>query len=494
MYGSYNRDIERVLSERSNFNVDSHNNYDDDDRPQRKKRTRGRTMIPRTRFSQSPRSRGRHKMHKPQKSRFGEITGHSMRKDRDDYDQGMPMRPQCTFSKPVYDQNTHMDFDLFDKKFDDSHEIEYNDPDNNDLCSISRSIHTLSDRADPLRVCIDTVSSLALSLHNTISLSSKMMFNVNSLGLYIGFLTLYYGSTGNTEVELKSYFDFVGKQKTYDCMENYIDKNAKFLYPQVTFRTYILYDKEMFALRNFKKYSSMVPIIPINMDNIHNETKKLNKIIRKETGSAQLVSVKTMNKVELDIISVIRINPIWGIKVDSLSPGKFMGDKTVFINFKNCNVGLYNEPDIEILEIPMEGKEIVLGIVRKSNPNIPLDLVDLDSMISRIKLTNVGKLSIPKIVKRTKLRLNRTLQATGIQACFFQTELPDIFPDDDNRISDVVQYCDLVIDEKCRPEKRNNRRDNRLKKTKSITINNEFTYYIRHLPTDMIMSSGLVTI
>jgi hypothetical protein len=470
MHGSYNRDIERVLSERDNFNMDSQ--IIEKDNYPKKSYTKSRGK-----------SRGKS---------YGEITGDLHK--HDDYAKGMPVRPQCTFTRQVYDGNSHLDFDIYDQTPVITREIEYNDPDNNEFCSTKKISHTLTDNIKPTQVCINTINAMTLNLFNTISQSTKIMFNINGLGLYMGLLELYHGSAGNTEIELKSYCNFVERIKTYGSFRNFISKYAEFLFPQISFRSYILYDSEMKLSRKYKRdpLNQMVPIISINVtDNIiENERKKINKIINKETECFELMSSNTLHKVELNIVSVIRINPIWGIKVDSLSSGKFMGDNTVFINFSNCNIGYYELNNTKYMEIPMKGNDIVFGIIMSSI----IDYENFDSIISKIQLVNVKNLLIPKIVKRTKLRLNNVIKSTGIQACFLQTELPDIFPEDDNRISDILQYSDLILDEKCQNTKQHNRINNRIKKIRSIVVNNEFIYYIRYIPNNLVLCAGKVTI
>ena len=450
MHGSYNRDIERILSERDNFNI-----YD-----------------------------------KP------EI---NLNKKKDNYAKGMPWRPECTFSRQVYDGNSHLDFDIYDNPPVTTREIGYNDPENSDFCSTSRVSHTISENIDPTTVCINNINEITINLLTTICTTSDIMFNINGLGLYMGLLELYHGSTGNTEIELKSYCNFTGRIKTYACFKKFVAEHAKFLYPQISFRSYILYDSEMNISSQFKKkpLDRMVPIIPININNV-GEIKRINKLIHEETKCINLISYNTLRKVELNIVSVIRINPIWGIKVNFLSTGKFMGDNSVFLNFKNCNIGYYKDisNNLQFLEIPMKGNNNVFGIIiNKTSKNHINCYEDFASSISKIQLVNVAKLSIPKIVKRNKMRLNNLMKNKGIQACFLQTELPDIFPEDDNRISDILQYSDLILDEKSEKSeniKQSKRINNRMSKLQSIVINHEFTYYIRYIPNNLILCTGRV--
>jgi hypothetical protein len=473
MYCSYNKDIKRVLTERDNFNIDSQNQN------QNKKQ-----------FINNKNK------NKKKNNTYGEITGEFL-KDNTKIIKGMPLRPQCTFSRELHDNNSHLDFNLYDTKPINTHEIQYNDPDNTELCSINKTTLTLTDTTEPEKVCIDMISSITLRLYNNITFRNNIIFNINGLGLYLGLLSLYNGSTGNTEIELKTFCNFIGRKKTYDYITNFIKKNAKYIYSQITFRTYILYDKDMKLSSNYKKQSSIVPIISINLDDILNDHKKLNKLIYNETGSINLVSINTLNKVELNILCVMRINPTWSIKMNNLSSGKFMGNNTVFMNFNKCNIGYYYDKneDMEILEIPLQGNDIVFGIMSSlSKKNLIINADIFNSLNNNIKLSHIEKLSIPKIVKRTKMRLNTTLKSCGINACFLQTELPHIFPNDDNRISDVLQYCDIILDEKCINNIKNRRQDNRLKKIESIIINNEFIYYIRYISENLILCAGKITI
>jgi hypothetical protein len=498
MYGSYNKDITHVLLERDNFNLDSNNN------------TNTNKTLRSSRTSRS--SRSSRSLKDPYKNQFGEITGKSLNIDTEP-SKGMPLRPECTFNRTIYDNNDHLDFNLYDIDIDKTktkmNTIQYNDPDNTELCSINKTSYTLTDNITTEKVCIDSINAITFRLYNTI-VKKDILSCINGLGIYLGFLSLYYGSTGNTEIELKSFFNFVGRKKTYECINNLIKYIAKDIYLQATFRTYILYDSEMKISSRYKKKSIMVPLISINSNNKNNknielEKNRINSLIYNETGSINLMSSNTLNKVELSVLCVIRINPIWSIK-PNLTTGKFMNEPTIFMNFKDCNIGYYEEcngDDIKILEIPMEGNKMVFGIILCKNPDLIDDTNDtndtLESKYKNIKLFNIHNLSIPKIVKRTKMRLNTTLKTCGLNACFLQTELPDIFPniDDDNGISDVLQYCDLILDEKysnIKLKNKNKNKNNVKNKIKSIIINDNFIYYVRYIPENLIICTGKVTI
>ena len=194
-------------------------------------------------------------------------------------------------------------------------------------------------------------------------------------------------------------------------------------------------------------------------------------------------------KINISIVNILRFNPVWAIKVDSISMKRFMGVKTPFLKFRNELIGFYEDDDKIILEIPIEGMKLFYGIVISKNNNILIDYDNFNANLQNIKMEIINELLIPKIVQRTKLRLNNILKNTDLKVVFMDLNLPDIFPENQSGLSDVIQYCDLIIDETCIDSRHNK---HSFKSMKKIIIDKPFSYYIRYAPENLILSIGRI--
>lgn len=419
---------------------------------------------------------------------FGEITGKISQSNS--YDHGMPMRSSYSTKKAVYDQNSYLDFDLFNKDKKVRSRVKYSDPSGGDFCGIDDSTSIISERSDPHRICLDGISSINVFLHNNIRKVFKESYNINGLSLYITFAILFYGSARNSEIELKNYFNFLNKDVMSDEINRLIHDNVNSIYPFMKFRSYVLNDRFVPLSKQFAKLSTVVPFITIDTTHPVEESHRLNDIFRRETGAPNIISKKTVRNIEVAVINIMRLNPVWGIPVDSLEMHRFMGMKNPFIKFSGQSFGLYEDPDKIVFEIPMKGMKMFFGIVLpKSDNPVKISQSSLEAAISDMKETVIDEVLIPKIVKRLKMRLNTILQDTDLKVIFMDTDLPAIFPERGGNINDVVQYCDLIIDERSVKSKKRTRGYDSMRK---IVVDRSFTYYVRYAPENLIMSMGHV--
>jgi serine protease inhibitor len=470
-FGNFRSDVDRLLMERNGFNTDTIDDYKigtaSGRRNSRGKKKRVRKRAP--------------------EDGYGEITGRMIH-DNNQYDKGMPMRSSYSVKKEVFDQNAYLDFDLFDKHKPTKNNVGYFDPDGGGLCTIDKSTNIISKKADPIHICIDGIGNLSIFLHNNIGKIMNDAFNINAFGLYHAFAELYYGSIGNSEIELKNYFSFCQKNVVERTMRGFMDKDLKSTLPYLTQRSFVFNDRFVPISKEFAKHSHDVLFITVDNSHPKEEAERVNDIIEKTTGCQNILSGKTVKHMEVSIVNVMRFAPTWALKVDSVVLDSFMGMKTEFIKFTGQSFGFYEDGEKLVLEIPCKHLKLGFGIVLPKGPVMfnKLDYDNLMNCIDSLKGTVIDEVMLPRVAKRVKMRLNNILQNTDLRAIFIESDLPDIYPKG-AKLNDVLQYCDLVIDAKC-VNKGNTIRGYQV--MRKIKINKAFSYYIRYAPKNIILSTG----
>lgn len=430
---------------------------------------------------------------------FGEITGELTIDDDDLYDKGMPVRSTYSFNKQVHDQNSHLDFDLYNRDKRSNIDIDYNDPSDTgftSFCDINTSTEILSQKSKPLTGCLDGISKLNMFMYDNVKRFNTGIFNIDGIGLYMTFASLFYGSSGNSEVELKEYFEFMDVDTTYETLIRFIGKNVNHMFPHISFRSYIMCDSRIPILKRFRDFSEMVPIIKVNKQFVKSERTKINNVIREDTKCEGVMSHDTVKKIGFTVVNVMNITPVWDVVVDSLIERKFMGNPTTYLKFVTQKFGFYEDTEKILLEIPIKGKNLMFGIMspkRQSHriEDFDIDLRELENCIFDMKSCVIDTVLIPKIVKRTKIRLNSMLQNTGLTTVFAETDLPDVHNSAHGPpITDVIQYCDLKIGERC---VRKSNTSGSQKEMRSLAVDKGFMYYIRYVKHNVFMAIGHVS-
>jgi len=468
---NHNMNIDRLLTERDGFNVSSTQN------------------VLSHRTNQLGKNRNNHQNDYNKYRDFGEITGASV-KPRE-FDNGMPVRSGYQQKTPVLNPNSYLDFDLYNTDKSLESDVKYNDTLSGGFCNISDSTKIISNKLDPTIICTDGISSINMFLYNNIQKVSQDSFNIDGLSLYMTFAVLFYGSDGNSHIELKKYFGYPEKNIVNDEIVNFITRNGKSIYPYFAFRSYVINDRFIPLSKNFAKNSNIVPFIPINISNPQNEAERLNTIFERETGAPNIISKKTLQKTQISVINISRLTPVWGIPVGAVVMDKFMGVDTQFLQFVGQSVGLLEDADKLIMEIPMKGLKMLFGVILyKESLRGLIDQSDIEMAISNMKNTVVDLILLPKIVKRVKMRLNSMLDNTGLNVIFVDSDLPKIYPERGGNLNNVIQYCDIIIDEKSVKSKKIH--GGSYQSMRKIIVNRSFTYYVRYAPEKVILSMGYI--
>ena len=425
---------------------------------------------------------------------IGDITGEKI--DEIDDIKGMPVRSSYTVKKSKYDNNDHLDFDLYqkiDKRKNDN--IKYIETQDDSYTDIDDAMKSITEGSDPFETCISNINSVSCWMNSNMFSCSKDDYTVNGFGLFSAFGAIYMISRGNTEIELKNYFNFQDKKHLNAgllTIHEELNKNRE----QFIIDNYLLNDMNIpNNINTSKKLKPIIKNIIFNKEMSEKESFRINQIIESISTMKNVVSPATISKSEISIISVARICPIWSYKIDNIIKNRFYGklnDTSLveYIRFVGKTFYYYEDPDKQVIEIPIKDDTYKIGmIMNKNNKDSSTNLKSLSVSINYLKPTVLDEVLIPVINKRYKTRYNKTLQKTGLNVLFEQEqEMNGLFPEGGN-FSDCVQYIDLIFKIQSENKKSNNVG---YRTTRKFIANKDFEYYLRNIKNNCILIMGRI--
>jgi serine protease inhibitor len=418
---------------------------------------------------------------------IGEVTGERF-DGSDVYDKGMPVRSSFTVKRAKYDNNSHLDFDLFDKiEKKQKNNVQYNDTTSGDYAQLDDAMKTITRGVDPYQTCITDVNTTTCWLHGNMYMFTKEDYVMNGYGMFSAFGIIYLMSHGNTEIELKNYFGFQDKKHLNAGLLTIRETMNKFR-NQVVMDNYIVNDRNVPSqISTAKKLKSLIFNVIINRQYPEQEAERINKIIKTVSGMDNTVSANTLTKSAISLITVAKLMPIWGYRIDNIVKIRFRNTLTNFIRFVGKTFDYYEDAERQLVEIPLSGDVLTIGIILlKQNLNSPTDLKSLSTAINYIKPTVLDEVLIPTIKKRYKTRLNKTLQKTGLNVVFSAQEMTGLYPDG-GTIDDALQYIDVIWGTKTG----NKRCDNKgYRTTRKFIANRSFEFYLRNTENNCIVMMG----
>lgn len=419
----------------------------------------------------------------------GEVTGEEF-DPSDVYAKGMPLRSVHTVRRSQYDNNDHLDFNLFDKiDKKQSKQIYYNDTSSGDYAGLDEAMRTITRGTDPYETCVGDINSTTCWLHSEMYPVHTDDYIINGFGLFSGFGVLYLISRGNTELELKNYFGFQDKKHLNAGLLTIRGKTNDFR-EQIVIDNYLINDRNLpNRIDIAKKLKSLIFSVVINTGFIKQETDRVNDIIKTVSGLDNIISTNTLTKSEsgISMISVAKISPYWSFGIDEIVNGRYKDNATKFIRFVGKTFDYFEDAERQLVEIPMFGDVFVIGmILTKQSNDSPTSLNSLSTSINFIKPTVLDEVIFPMIKKRYKLRYNKTLQKTGMNLVFSEQELSGLFPESGS-LDDCIQYVDLSFGTKSANGRCNNKG---YRTTRKFIANRTFEFYLRNIENNCIMMMG----
>lgn len=423
---------------------------------------------------------------------IGELTGEQFDQSNM-FDKGMPVRSSFTVKRSQYDNNSHLDFDLYqkmDKHKDDK--IVYSDTGAGEFADLDEAMKPITKGTNPYETCVSDVSTTTCWMHSNMFTISRDDYIVNGLGLFTAFGIIYLVGTGNTEIELKNYFGYQDKRHLNAGLLT-LREELNTCRDQVVIDNYIIHDKTIPSRGDAaKKLKSLIFNIVINREYLEQEAERVNKIIQTVSGMSNVVSANTISISDISLVSVAKLSPAWAYKIDNVVKSRIQkdtgaGETISFIRFIGKTFDYYEDTERQIVEVPLHGDKLVIGlIINKRGMQEATELKDLTTALNYMKPTVLDEVMIPVIKKRFKTRLNKTLQKTGLNVTFSANEMIGLYPEGGS-INDCLQYVDLNFGTKCG----NKQCDNRgYRTTRKVICNGSFEFYLRMSSTSCIIMFG----
>lgn len=419
---------------------------------------------------------------------IGEVTGkeHNM---ADIYDKGMPIRGSYTVKRAEYDNNAHLDFDLYDKIDRNNNNISYSNTSSGEFSSLDESMKTITRGVDPYETCISNINTSTCWMYNNMFMLSKNDFIINGFGLFSSFGVIYLISNNSVEQELKNYFGYQEKRHLNAGLLTIKEKLNKYR-SQITIDNYVINNKDIPTNTNTsKKLKSLIFNLIINKNKIQHETIRVNNIINTITSMENTISSNTINKINISLISLAKLIPIWAYKIDNIKKIRINNSIVDCLQFVGKTFNYYEDTQKQLIEIPLYGDTYSIGIILpKQYLETPTDMKTLTVSINYIKPTILDEVIIPMINKRYKTRIIGMLKKTGLESPFIENDIVGLYPEG-GCITDCLQYTDVIFGSNSGNKISQNKG---YRTTRKFIANRTFEFYLRDTDNNIILMMGKI--
>jgi len=459
------------------------------------------------------RARGRSGRSRSAEPEYGELTGTKLIDDTERFDHGMPVRSSFSTRRaehPSYtddqDQNRHTDFDLYDRNQNrstksrrDVERLYYSEPGDGMYSDISESMQPITEGTDPYETCITGINTSSCWLNDNMASVMRGSYGVSGYSMFGIMGTMYMLSDGEVMADYTAYFEFQEKRKLNAGLLTIRTKLNRFR-DQIVMDNYIItsYSNKMNkdTASNIKKLGF---VIVINQNNPTIEARRTNDIVYKISGVRNVFSDRTIGSIDsISLVSIIKLQPIFKY-AHTVVEHVFNGVRSKFLRFIGVSCGFFEDKEMRLMEMPLKGGSHVLGLImRKNNQNDYMNTQDdkpsgsiadvkkLSTAINYLEFRALDEVLIPVIDTRFKLRLNTTLQNTGLQSIFTNPNYYKLYPDGAH-ITDCIQYMDLIISNRSAGAKSTNRGYTTSCK---YIANSTFEFYFRDVETNTVFVMG----
>jgi hypothetical protein len=432
---------------------------------------------------------------------IGRITRNSFDRGFDKkLDRGMPFRSEVNIRKNLHNQNIHPDYILRNnaptkstKAFDPF------DSQTNATAGGFADVMAdtkISSATKVESLCTDNINNLSVFFVKNLVKIVGTPFVISTIDIYNIFSSIYVSSKGNTEIELKNYFEFPRRDlfvEGYKSILQELQKNTE----QVKNGSCILFNSELSINPEIcSHFANLTKVRKINKSNISEEVNMINNIISqlvKNPDMKKSVSSSCIADINVLLLTYSFMNPTLLLNNVQMQIGGF---KSVFVG--NVNVkyliaaqqifGYTETEDMKILEICCENSLVMFGLILlKNNENgqINFNRNDLNNATKKLKPVLFNHVQFPLFNIKTKLKLKNVFKKTDLQTIFLDLNCPELFQDE-TKIDDVLHNCEIKIDGKTKKVKSNTQ----YKSDKSFIVDKSYIFYLRLRKTNTIFSIG----
>lgn len=460
--GNHRDNVDRIIMERGAFNIDSHIDNEN--------------HLPNSSQTLS---------HRKDK-RSGEITGERFEKNA--FDKGMPIRSQYNIKKSAHDENKHLDFSIYDSDSEREFNVNYHDPtgDKGVYSDLKNSMLTMTSQIKTKAICGKGIENIGFFLLENMLNVMTTSFIISGYGLYSIFGGIYTASKGNTEVELKNYFNYPKKDVLYDGLleiQDNIEDTSNFMrhYNMIIFNSDITYNSKYLEF-----LGSITDSKPVNISKAFYESEIINNYTNKKIGKNMrtIVVPENLKNMNVILLSTAYLSPVWNTTFTVIKIGMFNNSiKHKFMQSIARNFFYFKNSNTTLLELRSADNQVGVGFLLT---NDTLDENNTHHWIKNLKPTLLDEVLIPIFKLTTKIRYTNILKKTDLQLVFKDLNVPNMFTDECS-ISDVIQNIEFTVTNKCVKERE---RNTTYRSNKKFILNESFLFYVRHIKSNTILFTG----
>ena len=400
------------------------------------------------------------------------------------FERGMPMRPDFNINKNTHDSNnngndivTNMN-QLRQKR--STKEISSFDP-NSNLADINHETK-LSENVSEINVCINGINDFALFFYENLLNVMNNNFIYSPFLIYSMFGSLFLGSDGNTEAELKNYFNMPRNDVLTSGLTELYQKylNQTLLHGEIIMGNCIIFTDDLEYNSQFcNNINLFTKIRKVNPNNPEKEAEEINKIVYMVTkNNKKSISAQNISSNCITLLNYANITPTWKCNFSKVSTI----NGTEFMHAYRQQFGYFEQPNLQVLELESTGN-ICFGIIYG---DIELNTKNYKFIISNLKKHTLNEVTIPKIKIQTKLRYTNVLKETDLKTVFLDLDVPNMFSTN-CELSDCIQNIEFNLTNKSEytPTK-----DTGFVTSKNFIISNAFRFYVRIKSNNCILFLG----
>ena len=329
-----------------------------------------------------------------------------------------------------------------------------------------------------------------------IKLSNQMDKNAvfSPLSITFALALIHLGAEQNTDKELANLFNYKYNiselASIYNTFNNNIIKMANCIIINNNFEINKQYTN---SIKNFTLIEEN------NFKNKSNVVNKVNKYISQNTNGL-IKNVLDTNDIN-DLTILILINTIYfkaswlhKFNAKNTEKAKFGNtQKLVDMMYINKKFNYYENDNMQLLEMFYKNKDYVMGISLPKNDDYKFDLDTLMSNIDSLKKEKV-EVYLPKFTHRKRVDMIPILESLGVHDLFTKNAKLNI--SQDSYISSIIHEAVVIVDEEGTEAAAvttmisQNCMMSAPKKTIIFRADHDFVYYIRHIPSNMILFYG----
>jgi len=368
-----------------------------------------------------------------------------------DFDRRMPMRPEVSINKPHDYQPSRRQAPKDIASFNPYSEFA-------DINADTK----LSDGLQNSKSCINGINNYGFFLFDNMLNVMNSAFVFSPYLIYSIFAPLFVASSGNTEIELKNYFNYPRADILTAGIKDISSDNLKNFGNCIIFSDEIDYNPEF-----CKNINMMSKIRKINKSRYIKEVDEINNIIRNMSNlSKKSVGYETIKTSSVTLVNYGYVQPTW---TSYFSKSVKQHDLDFIMAFGQT-FGYFEQPELQVLEInSVEGLcfGIILGDIELNDKTFKL-------ITQNLKPTILDEVKIPKFSLTTKLRYTNLLKETDLKTVFMDLNCPYLFKSE-CEITDCLQNIEFHVTEKSiKTEKTTG-----FKTTRKFIVDRSFRFYLR---------------